>query len=112
MTDFGPPPRPPEYVYEAFRPKLSDPLRTQPTQFVPPSRDPNETTMDYYRGLEDQATSSSAGSSMRDRFSFGTGGSSPDRQLGSFAMLKYMSLAVMSPFEVAATLVQIQWLPS
>ncbi|KAI9597728.1 mitochondrial carrier domain-containing protein [Syncephalis fuscata] len=112
MTDFGAPPPPPEYVYEAFRPKLSDPLRTQPTQFVPPSRDPREATMDYYRGLEDQAAASSTTSSVRDRFSFGTNASTPGRQLGSFAMLKYLSLAAMSPFEVAATLVQIQWLPS
>jgi hypothetical protein len=68
--------------------------------------------MDYYRGLEDQAAAANATSSARDRFSFHNGASTPGRQLGSFAILKYLSLAVVSPFEVAATLVQIQWLPN
>jgi hypothetical protein len=100
MSDFTV--QPPTFVYTPFRPKLSDPLRSQPTQFTPP--DVKDLTVDYYRGLEEQMNSRKKSSLV--------GRIEPGKQLGSFALIKYISLGIMAPFEVGATLVQLQWLPN
>ena len=91
----------PAFVFQPPRPRLSDPLRSRPTVMV--VSDNATTSDDAYLYASDPSVSMDAQ---------GDAAAVASRELLRYAALKFFTTSLGTPFELANTLTQVQFLPN